>query len=204
MTTITTPDGKRLALNAAGAYVPLENIREIDIVRDELVTRLATEARRIAGETAAFRDAALEQAEDFRVLSAQDHDIHLAGSRGGYSLQSFDGRFKIVVDSATLVSTNEKVSVARDAILSCVRRWSEGANAPLVELVSRAFEVDKQGHLSVSRLLALRSYRIEGDAEWDAAMEALSEGLVASGSKTYLRFYERQEEGGAYVQIPCG
>lgn len=203
MKTITTPDGTELALNADGAYVPVANIRPIDKLRDELVTRLSLAASNLSNDMTHFRDSALSQAEDFRQVSAQDHGIQLAGRRGGYSLLSYDGRFKMVVDNATLIAVNEKVSVAREAILSCVRRWSEGANARLVELVSRAFETDRQGHLSVARLLALRSYSIDGDPEWDAAMQALSEGLVASGSKTYVRFYER-DENGAYVQIPCG
>lgn len=202
MQTIIAPDGTELAKNAEGAYVPVANIREIDKFRDEIVTRLTNEAKRLSGELATFRESALEQAEDFRQVSAQDHNIHLAGRRGGYSLTSFDGSYKIVIDNATLIAANEKVSVAREAILSCVRRWSAGANAHLTELISRAFETDRQGHLSVARLLALRSYRIDGDPEWDAAMEALSEGLVASGSKTYVRFYERSANG-AYVQIPC-
>ena len=42
MTTITTPDGTQLARNADGAYVPLANIREIDKLRDDLVTELVS------------------------------------------------------------------------------------------------------------------------------------------------------------------
>ena len=203
MTTITTPDGTQLARNAEGAYVPLANIREIDKLRDVLVTELVTAADALARSLESFKTSAAAQAEDFREVSAQDHGIRLGGRKGGYSLSSYDGEMKIVLDNATLIAVNEKVSIAREAILSCVRRWSEGANSRLVELVSRAFETDRQGHLSVSRLLSLRSLKIEGDPEWDAAMEALAEGMVSAGSKTYLRFY-RKDEAGEYRQIPLG
>jgi|LSQX01.3.fsa_nt_gb hypothetical protein len=200
MQTIKTPNGNRLALNAEGAYVPVENIHEIDLLRDELVTSLATQAMGLSNTLKNFRSSALEQAEEFRQVSAQDHNIHIGGRRGGYSLLSYDGSLKIVIDNDTLIAVNEKVSIAREAILSCVRKWSDGANRNLVELVSRAFETDRQGHLSVARLLALRSYKIENDPDWDAAMDALSQGLVASGSRTYIRFY-RRDESGKYIQI---
>lgn len=203
MKTIKTPDGTELARNAEGAYVPLANIREIDKLRDELVERLVGTAVEYAQTTSYFKNTAACQCESFREVSAQDHGLKIAGRKGGYSLLSYDGELKIVIDNATLISVNEKVSIAREAILSCVRRWSEGANSHLVELVSRAFETDRQGHLSVSRLLALRSYKIEDDPEWSAAMEALSEGMVASGSKTYMRFYKR-DASGEFQQIPLG
>lgn len=98
---------------------------------------------------------------------------------------------------------SRKVIEWHSAMPACVRRWSVGANSRLVELVSRAFETDRQGHLSVSRLLSLRTLKIEGDPEWDAAMEALAEGMVSAGSKTYLRFY-RKNASGEYRQIPLG
>lgn len=203
MKTITTPDGIELAKNTAGAYVPLANVMEIDKLRDELVTGLVAVAEDLSKKLNLFKDYAASEAESFREVSAQDHGIRLGGRKGGYSLMSYDGELKLVLDNATLIAVNEKVSVAREAILSCVRRWSEGANSHLVELVSRAFETDRQGHLSVGRLLALRSYKIEDDPEWVAAMEALSEGMVTSGSKTYLRFYKR-DAAGEYKQIALG
>ena len=45
MQIITAPDGSKLAKNSEGAYVPVANIKEIDLLRDELVTELATLCR---------------------------------------------------------------------------------------------------------------------------------------------------------------
>jgi len=201
MNIIKTPDGKELALNASGAYVPVDNIKEIDKLRDELVVGLVTVAELLSKKLKTFFEQSLSESENFREVSAQDHGIKLGGSKGGYSLMSYNGEMKIVIDNDTTIEVNEKVSIAREAILSCVRRWSEGANGHLVQLVSRAFETNRKGHLSVARLIALRSYKIDGDPEWESAMEALNEGLVASGSKTYVRFYQRNAAG-EYKQIP--
>lgn len=197
-------NGQECAVNADGAYVPLDRIREVDIMRDDLVTRLCAQADLISVKIAEIRDTANSEISAFADLSAGEHGVKLRGRKGGFSLLSYDGLLKIVVDNDTLLAVNEKVSVAREAVFACVRRWSEGANANLAEIVRRAFEVDKQGHLSLARLLALRSYRIENDPEWDGAMEALSQGLTAYGSKTYVRYYRRENSTAKFVQIPLG
>ena len=49
-------------------------------------------------------------------------------------------------------------------------------------------------------MLGLRRLDIQ-DADWKKAMEAITESVQVTGSKQYLRFYERNEQG-EYVQIP--
>lgn len=196
-------NGQSCAVNADGAYVPMERIREVDLLRDALARELCGRARELCAALAAFRAQALAEIGAFADVSAEEHGVRLRGRKGGFSLMSYDGLEKIVVDNDTLVAVNEKVSVAREAVFSCVRRWTEGANANLAEIVRRAFETDRQGHLSLARLLALRSYRID-DPEWEAAMDALSLGLTAYGSKTYVRYYGRDSVSDKWAQIAVG
>lgn len=196
-------NGQACAVNADGAYVPVERIREVDLLRDALARELCGRARELCAELAAFRSQALAEIGAFADVSAEEHGVKLRGRKGGFSLMSYDGLLKIVVDNDTLIAVNEKVSIAREAVFSCVRRWSEGANANLAEIVRRAFETDRQGHLSLARLLALRSYRID-DPEWEEAMEALAQGLTAYGSKTYVRYYERDSVSDKWAQIALG
>lgn len=196
----TIINGEPCVQNADGAYVPLARIKEVDLLRDSLVRDFCAQARDLSTELAAFRENAFADIGAFADASAEEHGIQLRGRKGGFSLMSYDGQQKIVVDNDTLIAVNEKVSIAREAVFACVRRWSDGANANLVEIVRRAFETDKQGHLSVARLLSLRSYRID-DAEWSAAMEALAQGLTAYGSKTYIRYYQRASTDEKFEQI---
>ena len=197
-------NGEQCAVNAEGAYVPVDRIRKTDHMRDKLVCDLCARAGRLSAGLAAFRAASTAKIGAFADASAKEHGVKLRGRKGGFSLMSYDGLQKILVDNDTLVTVNEKVTIAREAVFSCVKRWTEGANANLAEVVRRAFETNKQGHLSLARLLALRSYRIEGDKEWDAAMEALAQGLTAYGSKTYIRFYRRDTVAEKFAQIPLG
>lgn len=195
--------GKKCAVNADGAFVPVDRIRDVDLLRDALVRELCGRARDLGEALAAFRTQAGADIGAFADASAEEHGVKLRGRKGGFSLMSYDGLLKIVIDNDTLIAVNEKVTVAREAVFACVRRWSEGVNANLAEIVRRAFETDKQGHLSLPRLLALRSYRID-DPEWAAAMDALGQGLTAYGSKTYIRYYERQSTEAKWTQIAAG
>jgi len=53
---------------------------------------------------------------------------------------------------------------------------------------------------STSRVLDLRRLNI-ADATWKKAMEAITESMQVASSKTYMRFYERQDDG-SYKHIP--
>lgn len=200
MQTITI-NGETCAINADGSYVPLANIKDVDIMRDELVCELTDRALDLSEDLAKFRIRNSEEINAFADASAEEHGVTLRGRKGGFSLMSYGGLLKIVVDNDTLISVNEKITIAREAVFACVRRWSEGANANLAEIVRHAFETDKQGHMSLPRLLALRSYKID-DPEWDAAMDALGQGLTVYGSKTYIRFYQRESIADKFAQIP--
>ena len=63
-----------------------------------------------------------------------------------------------------------------------------------------AFNVGKSGLVSTSRVLGLRRLNIK-DAIWKKAMDAITESMQVASSKTYMRFYERMNDG-SYKQIP--
>ena len=95
---------------------------------------------------------------------------------------------------------NEKLQVAKTLIDNCITRWSEGSRPEIKTLVDDAFQVDKQGNISTGRILGLRRLAI-ADPEWAEAMQAITDSMQVVSSKTYMRFYERQEDG-SYTQIP--
>jgi hypothetical protein len=65
--------------------------------------------------------------------------------------------------------------------------------------VNDAFQVDKTGKVSTTRVLGLRRLDID-DPDWQKAIKAITDSIQISGSKQYIRFYERQENG-KYKQI---
>jgi hypothetical protein len=98
------------------------------------------------------------------------------------------------------ITFDERLQVARQIIGGCLDRWAAGARPEIRVLVNDAFQVDKAGNISTTRVLGLRRLEIT-DPDWQEAMKAITESIQISGSKQYLRFYERDEQG-EYIQIP--
>ncbi len=90
--------------------------------------------------------------------------------------------------------------MAKSLIDECIHEWMKGSNKNIQALVQDAFKVDKQGKVSVERILGLRRLNIE-DERWDRAMDAISDSIQITGSKRYIRVYQRDDASGEYNRI---
>ncbi|MDR0556654.1 MAG: DUF3164 family protein, partial [Treponema sp.] len=133
-------------------------------------------------------------------LSAEQHKVSWGGKKGNIALATYDGRYKLQAAVNDTIQFNEKLQVAKTLVDNRVRRWADGSRSEIKLLVEDAFYVDKQGNINKNRILGLRRLAIE-DAEWREAMRAISDSVQVASTKTYLRFYERREDG-SYEQIP--
>ncbi|WLT32263.1 DUF3164 family protein [Geothrix sp. PMB-07] len=186
------PEGYRA--NANGDLVLIENIKEIDLLRDELVVSIAARARERSGELAEFKSTIQGEIDEFVLTSAARFKAKLGGAKGNLTLLSFDGRFKVIQANQDNIAFDERLQVAKAIIDKCIKRWSDGADAKLMALVNDAFQVDKAGNVSIRRVLGLRKLEID-DKDWKRAMDAISESVQVVSSKSYLRVYERDEVG---------
>ncbi|WLT30760.1 DUF3164 family protein [Geothrix sp. PMB-07] len=186
------PEGYRA--NANGDLVLIENIKEIDLLRDELVVSIAARARERSGELAEFKSTVQSEIDEFVLTSAARFKAKLGGAKGNLTLLSFDGRFKVIQANQDNIAFDERLQVAKAIIDKCIKRWSDGADAKLMALVNDAFQVDKAGNVSIRRVLGLRKLEID-DKDWKRAMDAISESVQVVSSKSYLRVYERDEAG---------
>ena len=186
------PEGYRQ--NANGDLVLIENIKEIDLLRDQLVVGIAARAREKSGELAEFKTTVMDEINEFVQTSAARFKTKLGGTKGNLSLMSFDGRFKVIQANQDNIAFDERLQVAKGIIDKCIKRWSDGADVKLMALVNDAFQVDKAGNVSIRRVLGLRKLDID-DKDWKRAMDAISESVQVVSSKSYLRVYERSESG---------
>ena len=186
------PEGYRK--NANGDLVLLANIKEIDLIRDELVKAIAERAETKSDELAAFRSEVMEEIQAFVAQSAARFKVKMGGSKGNLSLFSFDGLYRVQVASQDYLTFDERLQVAKALIDTCIKKWSEGSDPKIMALVNDAFQVDKAGNVSTRRVLGLRQLDIE-DRDWRKAMDAISESVKVTGSKNYLRVYKRMENG---------
>lgn len=178
--------------DAKGALIPVETIKPEHQEEDALVRSLAEEAEDLSKRLAAFKARALGDVQAFRDLVAEKYGAKRGGAKGNVTLSRFDGAAKIQVAVAENITFGAELEAAKALIDDCIHRWSEGANANLRALIDQAFQVDKQGKISTSRVLGLRRLAIE-DGDWLRAMDAISDAVRVTGTKTYVRVYRRNE-----------
>lgn len=189
------PDGYKM--NAAGHLVPKDQIKTLDLIRDELVTELYVTAMELKKTCEVFRSVALKKIDSLVSLAAQEHGVKMGGAVGNLTLQSFDGSVRILRAVEKYLTFDEQLHVAKALIDECLREWTENARPELRALIDDAFRVDSKGKLSADRILGLRRLNIQ-DKRWLQAMEAISDSIRVDSSKVYLRFYVKA--GGEYVQ----
>ena len=185
--------------NAIGHLVPIESIKEIDIERDEFVRGVVEDAKAVSAELDRFKGQLSGDMQAFVELSAEKYDANIGGSKGNITLLSYDGQYKVTRDISNRIDFDERLNAAKALIDDCLREWSKDSGPELRTLVDDAFQVDKKGKINVKRILSLRKFNITHPT-WKRAMEAIGEAITVTGSCTYYRVYERDEEGN-YHQI---
>lgn len=187
--------------DAQGNLVPQAKVKPEHKLEDELVRRLAGSAQSIRNTLAIFKGTALEEADAFRALIAEKYGASKGGAKGNMTLRSFDGKLEMQVAVSDNLSFGPELQAAKELIDTCVERWSEGANDNIRALVNHAFQVNKEGRIDTGRVLGLRRLDID-DTEWNRAMDAISDAVRVTSSKTYIRFYEVDTETGVRQPIP--
>jgi hypothetical protein len=186
--------------DAQGRRVPVDLIKGIDLLRDQTVKTVMEKTRAEQQRLKEFKKEVWKDIQTFLEISADEHHVQYGGKKGNVSLISYDGRYKILVQVSDTMQFNEKLQIAKTLIDNCIRRWSDGSRPEIKTLVDDAFQVDKQGNINKGRILGLRRLNIS-DKEWQEAMQAITDSIQVISSKTYIRFYERNEQG-EYVNIP--
>ncbi|UTD02518.1 DUF3164 family protein [Treponema socranskii subsp. buccale] len=192
---------KQFMEDAHGRQVPVSMIKKFDLKRNDLVCSIMSRAFAERERLAEFKQQVWEEIQAFVDESAKDSGAKkLGGKKGNITLTSFDGRYKLIVAVNDGILFNEKLQIAKQLIDECIGKWSKNARPELKVLVDDAFNVGKNGLVSTGKVLGLRRLNIT-DATWRRAMDAITESIQVVSSKTYMRFYERQEDE-SYKQIP--
>lgn len=192
MNTTAIPAGHRQ--DAKGRLVPESQVKPIDAARDDLVRELYAKAETLQKAMCEFKRVAFADIEAFVDLSAEQYGVHIGGQKGNVSLLSFDGELRIQRAIAESIVFDERLQAAKKLIDECLREWTEDARPELATLVQDAFRVDVAGNIRTGQVLALRRLDIK-DERWQRAMHAIADAVQVVGSKSYVRFYQRDAIG---------
>ena len=186
------PDG--YMEDAQGRLVPVNMVKDVDKARHDFVLEVVGKATALRESMARFRDDVMGDMAAFVALSAEKYGARIGGDKGNLTLVSYDGRYKLTRQVSETLVFDERLQAAKSLIDECITEWTEGSRDELKALINDAFQVDKEGRINTGRVLGLRRLNIE-DARWLQAMQAVSDSLRVSGSKTYVRVYERHSDG---------
>jgi hypothetical protein len=188
---VTNVNGKRYMADAKGALLPLELVKPADKLEDETVRKIMGYARDLSAQIARFRGHTMTDLGEFDALLDQEYDTKKGGKKGNRTYQTFDGMMKVVVSVADFVDFGPQLQVAKTLIDECLNEWSADSRPEIRAIVTRAFNTDKEGQINRSEIFMLLRMQIE-DERWLKAMEAIRDAMRVTGSKEYVRFYERK------------
>lgn len=186
--------------NGQGHQVPLAQVKDIDRARHELVMEKVAKVKAMHEQLGKLKAELMADVGAFVALSAERYGAKVGGDKGNVTLLSYDGRFKISRQVAEHITFDERLQAAKSLIDECLKDWTQGARSEIQALIDQAFQVDKEGRISTTRILGLRRLDIT-DERWLKAMQAIGDSIQVTGTKSYVRVYERQESG-AYTAIP--
>jgi hypothetical protein len=202
MTTATTaadiPPG--FWCDAEGRLIPENLVKPIDKAREQLILDLIGKAKELSAVLATFKEQAFDDVDAFVSLSAEAYNAKLGGKKGNLSLETYDGRYKVVRQIQDRLVFDEPLQAAKALIDECLKTWTADSPDIVKALIDHAFQVNKKGKISTERVLGLKKLDIS-DERWLRAMQAISDSVRTSGSTPYIRFYERMEETGQWRPI---
>jgi hypothetical protein len=186
--------------DALGNQIRIENIKPIDLARDELVIELVRQARGVSDAIASYKMAAFADIAALIELSAEQYGVKMGGKKGNVTMLSFDGKYKIQRAINEHITFDERLQAAKVLIDECLNDWTADANINVQTIINKAFEVDKEGNINTGRVLTLRRLDI-ADERWTRAMGMIGDSIQSVGSKAYIRLYERVGDSDTYTPI---
>jgi hypothetical protein len=183
-----------------GRLVRVENIKEVDLARDDLVKEIVGKAKGLSLQIKEFKIGTMGDIAAFVELSAEKYEVSMGGRKGNLRMYSFDKRYMVQRQISDFLVFDERIQVAKAMLDEYAMELSEGARSEIQTLINDFFQVDKLGNISTNKVLSLRRFDFEGE-KWRRAMDIIADSLDVAGSTPYVRVYERDDETGKYYHI---
>jgi hypothetical protein len=114
--------------NSVGHLVPLDKIREQDLLRDSIVTDLVKEAVELSTQLKTFKFKALNDIADLISISAEKYEVKMGGKKGNVKLTSYDGQYKVERSVADCIKFTEELEAAKFLITECIDEWTTSSS----------------------------------------------------------------------------
>lgn len=175
--------------------VPDELVKPEHVEQDRLVRKVFGQAETAARQLADFMASARLEVQTFLDLVVESYGAKArpGGDKGNVTLQTYDGLLMLKVQVADLVRFDDAtLNACKLLVEECIADWSSDSQAELRAIVMNAFRLDRTGAINRGALLGLLRLNIT-DERWVRAMKALRDSIKPEGTKSYMRFYQRED-----------
>lgn len=187
--------------NPKGALVPIETIKKQDLKEDAAVRSIHRFALDLSEQIARFREHTFADLAELDALMEEHYGARpRGGAKGNRTYQTFDGLMKVTVQIQDSISFGPQLQIAKSLIDECMNEWAEDSRPELKVIIVQAFDTDKEGHVSPTKIYPLMRLDIE-DPRWVKAMDALRDAMRVVSSKQYVRFYVRPRTDASWSAI---
>ena len=102
---------------------------------------------------------------------------------------------------ADRVEFGPELQIAKRLLDECLTEWSAESDPKIQAIVTRAFNTDKEGQINKANLFLLLKLDIV-EERWTNAMKAIRDAIRVTGTKEYVRFYQRKRPQDRFEAIP--
>lgn len=196
-------DEKGFWLNAKGEAVHPDMIRVDEQLKTELVERIIDAAQHLKVLISIFKTESNEQVDAYFSLLLQNYGVDAKGKsvKGNLNLENFSSTSKVEIRAMDTLKPDEKIHIAKMKVDEFLKDETVDSPPLVRTLVMKAFDVDKKGNIDVKKLLALLRYDIT-EPRWVEAMAILTDSLQVASTKSYIRFYTRENSESDWKLIP--
>jgi len=117
----TIPEG--YMVNSQGYLVPVEQVKPIDIARNDLVLETVTTFGVMQRAMSEMKKRVMGDIDAFVEMSAEQYGVSLGGKKGNITLMSFDGSYKLQLQISEYITFDERLQVAKTLIDECIHEW---------------------------------------------------------------------------------
>ncbi|TCV53990.1 DUF3164 family protein [Agrobacterium tumefaciens] len=197
---VTVINGREFMHNAKGGLDPIDNVKDQYKLEDQTVRKCIEFALNLNAQLSRFRGHTAADLSALDALLGEKYNVTIGGKKGNRTYQTYDGLMKIQVQVSDLISFGPELQVAKALIDECLTEWSADSRPEIQSIVTRAFNTEKEGQVNRADVFMLLKLEID-DTRWKMAMEAVRDAIRVTGTKEYVRFYERETLDDAWHPI---
>ena len=169
--------------------------KEYEKDREALIGSLCAEADELSEWIKNFHSESLQRLLAFRERTKEYGGVR-SNSKGGYSLESKDGQWKVSLEYRRIMGFDERIVLAEDLIKDFMGDTVKKNSKNLYGLLMGFLEKNKEGKLEPARVMELLAHEDKfEDERWKKAIALIKESYSQKDSKYYMNFARKSESG---------